>query len=257
LRKEKDEEEARKRKEKLEEKLRGKKGPAPIVEPAIISPVAGSAPNSVIAVYNDIEFEPTAYREPGKTDKALLTFDKSLERLNNTGYERHSRPQEVFGLIIDGLEGKLKGTALQAVYEDMFKSYGEWLSLAFERQGDILIAHLDPEGLVWTGSAYAKQNFKSSSEKQFGIHGKESDKWIPLKEFDDALVQHIYTRPFKELPKELQEGDRYARIALPADRTVWPVGRVSVWYVIDVYIINWASRGVRRAKNFAGNRGAK
>jgi len=251
LRKEKDEEEARKRKEKLEEKLKNKKAPAPVA-PAIPSPAIDPAPSPAISTYLDLEFEPTAHREPGKTDKALLYFDASQQRIISAGYERHARPQEAFGLIIDGLEGKLKGTPLQAVYEDMFKSYGEWLSMAFERQEDILIAHLDPEGLVWNGSAYSKQNFKSSDEKQFDIAGKDSDKWIPLKEFDDTLVQHVYTKPFKELPKEMQEGDRYARIALPADGTIWPVGRVGFVgrYCIDLYYYGRASRGVRRAKNF-------
>jgi hypothetical protein len=197
------------------------------------------------ASYKGIEFEQPAYREQGNADKQLLYFDKSLEHLRAAGFERHARPQEVFGLLIDGLEGKLTGS-ISDVQKDMLTSYGEWLSLSFERKGPILIAHLDPEGLVWNGKVYVKENFKEHGHYEFNVSGKKSNEWIPLKEFDNKLIEFLYTRPFKDLPKEIREGDRYARIALPPDGTAWPVGRVSGWYDVGVDG-GRASRGVRSA----------
>ncbi len=202
--------------------------------------------NIITASYKDIEFEPRAYRKQG-TAKELLYFDKSLERLKLTGYERHPRPQEAFGLIIDGLEQKLAG-ALADVNTDFFTNYGEWLSCAFERQGDKLIAYLDPEGLVWKNDKYVKQDFKFADKQEFSIAGKASNVWIPLQEIDTNLVTFLYTRPFKDLPEELQKGNRKANIAFPADGAAWPVGRVSNdWYNV-IYCNYGASRGVRPSR---------
>jgi hypothetical protein len=205
----------------------------------------------ITASYKDIEFEPHAYRKQG-TAKELLYFDKSLERLRTAGFVRHPRPQEAFGLILDGLEKKLAG-ALADVNNDFFASYGEWLSCAFERQGDKLITYLDPEGLVWKNDKYVKQDFKCADKQEFRIAGKASNEWIPLQEIDTNLITFLYTRPFKDLPEELQKGNRKAHITFPADGTAWPVGRA---YDVSRYDVNgngycWASRGVRpsRAKN--------
>jgi len=253
LRKEKDEEEARKRKEKLEEKLRAKKGPVPTIEPAT-PPAQTSTPKTKKTkntpatgiAYSGIIFEPTAHYDG--TDKELLTYNQSLTRLQKAGYERHARPQEAFGLIIDGLEGKLTGklSQLKDVQEDMLNSYGEWLSLAVERKGDVLIAYLDPEGLAWKKDHYAKTSkFNASDKKTLNIAGKNSEEWINLKEFDDEFTKYFYAREFASLPKEIQNK---AQVYLPPEGTIWPVGRDV--FSDGYYVGNGASRGVRRAKNF-------
>ncbi|PIR59709.1 MAG: hypothetical protein COU68_04145 [Candidatus Pacebacteria bacterium CG10_big_fil_rev_8_21_14_0_10_45_6] len=252
LRNEREEAENRKRKNVLEEKLRAKKGPVPATEPA--SPPAQTStpktkktkntPATTGIAYAGIIFEPTAHYDGD--DKKLLTYNQSLTRLQKAGYETHARPQEAFGLIIDGLEGKLTGqlSQLKDVQKDMLNSYGEWLSLAIERKGDILVAYLDPEGLAWKKDHYAKTSkFKSSSQKELDIAGKNSEEWINLKEFDDEFTKYFYAREFASLPKEIQNK---TQVYLPADRTVWPVG-CDKFYIVD-YVSNGASRGVRRAK---------
>lgn len=202
--------------------------------------------------YDGIEFEPRAYRKNGSTDKKLFYFNDSLDRIKKANYERHARSQEVFGLVIDGLEGKLANTPLQGVYGDMFKSYSEFMSLAWECKGNMLIAYLDPEGLVWNAKTdcYVKKGFKFTEQEEFNIVGKDSDQWIDLKEFDDEFVEWHYTRKFSELPKKMQKGDKRAQVYLPLDGSIWPVGRGSYGDGFDIfsYFSSRASRGVR--KNF-------
>ena len=155
-------------------------------------------------------------------EKELPTYDASLARLRQEKYERHASPSEAFSLIEDNLEGKLSG-ALKAVADDMLSSYGEWLSMAFERKGDLLIAYLHPEGIVWDGSKYVKQNtFKSDSEQRFNIAGKKSNEWISLQEFSDDFSLLAYSRKFADLPQVMREGNANiskAHVYLPKDGT--------------------------------------
>jgi hypothetical protein len=229
-------------------------------DPPKAPPSTASASPLIATSYNDLVFEPLAYREQGDAGKKLLYFDKSLERLRAAGFERHARPQEVFGFLIDGLEGRLAGS-ISDVQKDMLTSHGEWMSMAFERQGNILIAYLDPEGLVWNSNTYVKDSsFKFVDKQEFDIAGKQSNTLIPLDEFSDDLVQAIYGRKFKDLPQDMREGNRKAHMGLPSGGAAWPVGRgnfnvgciVSGYY----YFINVASRGVRVAKNSTGNKGS-
>ncbi len=239
LRAEREEEERKKHVQALRQKRDQAKTPptAPVVT-APTSPLIATS-------YNDIMFEPLAYREQGESGKKLLYFNDSLTRLRAAGFERHARPQEAFSLIIDGLEGKLSGS-LAEVQNDMFASYGEWLSMAFERQGNVLIAYLDPEGLVWKDNKYVKDSFRFADKQEFDITGKESNKWIPLAEFGDDLVQAVYGRKFKDLPQDMREGNRKAHLALPANETAWPVGRGNFNGRYSVSGFSYlASRGVR------------
>ena len=173
-------------------------------------------------MYKGLEFEPLAPRK-GK-EKTLPTFDSSLARLRQEKYERHASPSEAFSLICDGLEGKLQGT-LKSVYDDMMSSYGEWLSMAFERKGDLLIAYLHPEGIVWDGKTYVKQNtFKCDSKQNFNIAGKKSNEWVSLQEFGDDFSLLVYSRKFADLPQVMREGNNQfnkAHVYLPADGTAW------------------------------------
>ena len=112
----------------------------------------------------------------------------------------------------------------------MLSNYDEWLSLAMERKGDILICYLHPEGLVWDKESrmYERKGFKYESEFRFDIAGKESDKWVPLEEFSDGFAGFIYGREFKHLPKAIKKGNTHfgrARIMLPKDGELRPAGR--------------------------------
>ena len=223
-----------------------------IIEELLNTPVdLGSSTSVVGSSYKDVVFESVAYHESGRADKVLLSFDGSLARLRKAGFERHARSQEVFGLLIDGLEGKL-ADGLKGVHNDMLGGYGEWLSLAVERKGDMLVAYLDPKKLAWDkncGEYIVQGNQVDCVGKEtFGIKGKQSQTWIDLREFEDKFVKFVYGCSFSQLPKLMQEGDERAQVYLPLEGVVRPVcrgyfGRFSV----NSYGYNYlASRGVRR-----------
>ena len=250
-------EERRREKQKHEDALRKRKkppkAPADAVEPAPASPAPAS-----IAPYQGIAFEQPAYRKPDAAGKELLTYDASLARLQKAGFQRHPRPHEAFGLLIDGLEGKLTAE-LGAVSSDMLSSWGEWLSMAFARKGKQLTCYTDPVGLVWNkkSNTYKKQDFSHAGEQQFAVSGKASETWIDLHQFDEQLVRLLYGRLFSALPQEMREGTKRAQIYLPPDGSIWPVGRgyFGRYYVNGGSSSNWASRGVRPAQNFSGDGG--
>ena len=148
------------------------------------------------------------------------------------------------------MEGKLS-EKLKAVADDMISGYGEWLSMAFERKGDLLIAYLHPEGIVWDESKYVKQNtFKYDSKQNFNIAGKKSFVWIPLQEMGDDFSLLVYSRKFADLPQLIREGNSQvnkAHVFLPTDGETCPVGRNGYeqgLYIGGVY--NAASRGVKK-----------
>ena len=207
----------------------------------IISPAS-----ALNIVYDDLNFESTASREQDKTCKDSFYFQDSLVRLRENGFERHARPREVFELIAAGLEGRLSRTK-KNVYDDMLNGNGEWLSLAFEKNDDVLICYLDPEGLIWNGKddKYFKDNFRFAEKKEFNIAEKPSQKWIELKIFSDDFVQYIYGRDFKDLPMEMREGKNRAKIWLPYKNAIaWPVGRGDSHNVGGYGYVSRASRGV-------------
>ncbi len=209
----------------------------------------------LIVSYQDVLFEERAFRAQGKSDKKLCYFNDSLAELRARGFARHARSQEVFGLLMAGLEGRLSGS-LKGICDDLLTSYGEWLSLAFERQGDILSCYLDPEGLVWDGTQYVKAGFKCLDQRNFNIAGKFSQQLIDLSTFGDDFVQYVYGRCFKDLPSVMREGPKKAQACLPLEGIVWPVGRHGYVCVVDGYYYgSRASRGVVAAQKVLGGSG--
>jgi len=198
--------------------------------------------------YQRVEFEPRALREEYRNKKAGLTFDESLTDLKRRGYDRHARPQEVFSLLCDHLEEKL-GKRLQGVADDIVSYTHEWLSLAWECKGDTLIAYVDPVGLVWSDEQeeYVKDNFSCTETQEFDITSNQSRPWIDLKKFGEDFVVAHYGAPFNELPSQMREEYPKARVMLPQDGMVWPVGRGNLYtYSLDsVFYKVRASRGVR------------
>jgi len=264
LRKEKDEEEARKRKSALEEKLKNKKGPAPVA-PAIPSPAIDPAPSPAISTYLDLEFEPTAHREPGKTDKALLYFDASQQRIISAGYERHAFSSEAFGLIIAHLKKELT-PALDEVVQDMLTSFGEFFCQAIETKRKGILNQKSTATIYELVTAlprnaedngYDKTGLVSGAKKEFDVTSLKLEGYTSYKNIHDKhddLIKYLTSKSFAELPEEIQES---GGIYLPQPGAVWPVGRVSFGSRYDICIFNRASRGVRRAKNFAGNKGSQ
>lgn len=215
-----------------------------------VVPAAESPAQTVVSDYRNIVFENPVYHHPVLIRKELLEYDKSLERLRKAGFERHARPKEVFGLMIDNIEGMLSDE-YKIVHDNMFLNAREWLSLAWERQGDILTAYLDPEGVFSRGYNFDKINFKFTKEAKFNIAGKKSEeKFIDLSEFDDDFVLWHYGRKFKDLPEKMRVGRERSRIMLPYEDGIWPVVRSACG--IGKYRMEWdvdsTSRGVRELK---------
>ncbi len=198
--------------------------------------------------YKNVVFEEKAkYSDNNPNEKQLFTYDKSEERIKQKNPSaRHARPSEAFGLIIDCLENKVNDEKLLKVKEDMLESYGEWLSCAFERQGNTLIVYLDPTGIKWNGSEYIKtENFKFADKKVFDITGIYSQTWTDLNKFNEEFVKHIYGRKFNDLPAEMKTGSKKAQVYLPPDGKFWPVARGGVSCNVGAYVYGGrASRAV-------------
>ena len=230
------------RKKKLEEKLEKAKGKRKPTEESTTE-----LPSTIVPVdYKNLQIEPKSQRTG--TEKTLFAYDKSLEdlrtRLNNPS-ARHLRPQEVFGIIIDGLEGKLSGN-IKTIYDDLVSSYGEWFSVGMERKKNKLILYEDIEGLVWDGNNYVQQNFAYSGQpKTFDIKGIASETYVDLNKFKPELVEYLYGRQFDALPNDMKTGGRKAQLWLPSENMgVRPVGRGYYWYSVIANFSYRASRGV-------------
>lgn len=185
----------------------------------VITPVG----NIIATDYNRVEFEPNVSRDI-YNDKIAFTYDGSLERVKSAGYDRHASPEEAFTLFADNLEGKLQGE-YKAAADDMLSSHGEWLSMAMERKGDVLVCYLHPEGLVWNEDKrlYIKKGFKYEDRQKFNVSGKVSQVWMPFDAFDNDFVKFIYGRNINDLPEKMREGTRKLRIDLPGEGILWPV----------------------------------
>ena len=176
-----------------------------------------SASNIILANYHGLEWELRAPREGAQGAKKRYTYDESLNSLEKIG-KRHPTPSEALTLLADHLEGKISGD-LKATAEDMLYNYGEWLSMAVERQEDMLICYLHPKGLVWDAneSRYKKNKFQYESREEFNVALMPSATWIPLDKFSDNFVKLFYGRSFKELPEKMRKGVKKAHISLPAN----------------------------------------
>jgi hypothetical protein len=96
------------------------------------------------AIYDWMEIEPKVLRTSSKpAQKVVETYGKSLLELRQRGYLRHCYPADAFAFICDGLERKLD-TASKAIFEDMAHGGHEWLSMAWSRRENFLIAYLHP-----------------------------------------------------------------------------------------------------------------
>ena len=197
--------------------------------------------------HNGLRIQPRAYRLQGQTKKALLTYDQSLKQLREAGYERHLRPAEAFTLLAKGLEERLTPEQIE-VHDDMLTSYGEWLSMAMERQGDTLITYLDSEGLTWDGEKYVKPTaFNSTETKSLNITGIKSQQYIDLNLCGQELVRYLYGRACSDLPIPMRDGSQRAQLYLPVVGMVEPMvcGGLEVMFDLGCYFDGGrASRGV-------------
>ncbi len=196
---------------------------------------------------SDIVFEEKAVYN-GKM-KGLYTYDVSLRALQARGYERHPRPAEAFDLICRRLEGRLQPDQ-QAIADNMLNGYGEWLSMAMVKKGNLLHCYLDPENLVYDHNkwSYVVQGgkLKHAGEEVYSF-GSASG-WVPIKdvnEINHALVEKLWSRHYAVLPEDIRQ---HARLWIPSENVLWPVDRGDYigWYSVCIYYLKIASRGVRQ-----------
>ncbi len=200
---------------------------------------------------NNLVIEETSPRDKN-TNKLFFTYDKSLEAIRNRRFERHLRPSEEFQVLIETIENPK--SQYKSIADDMLSSYGEWFSLAMEREDKTtLICYLDPENLVWNPqkNIYEVQgHLKRAEEHKFTIDEKiPSQKYVDLNRFHEDLQVFLYSKPFDQLPDIMKEGSKRAQLYLPPEGVILPCGRcygVGGFFDVDAYYGSGASRGVRR-----------
>jgi hypothetical protein len=173
--------------------------------------------------------------EPVKVDKPLY-FNKSLERLRMSGYERHPTPAECFGLLVDFFKNKLDNK-LKYVAENMLSGGGEWLSLAVQRDDDFLICSVNPRNLDWRGKYLVEGSVICDESIRFSIARMHSGQFIENTRFDPSFRRFLYSTD--RLPKQL----RQALLRLPSDG-LCPVGYDSQLRISENGMRT--SRGVKR-----------
>ncbi len=198
---------------------------------------------------SEIVFEEKAVYN-GK-EKKLYMFNVSLRRLRERGYERHPRPAEAFDLICRGLEGRLQPEQ-QAVVDDMRNNYGEWLSTAMMREGNLLHCYLYPENLVYDHNklSYVVQGgkLKHAGEEVYSIGSMEGCVWIKdVNKMNPALVEKLWSRHYAILPEEIRQN---AGLLLPSENVLRPMGLgfYKDGYDVCVNFLYGASHGVAQQK---------
>jgi len=196
-------------------------------------------------LFEDLDIEPTA-------EDYRYHFCTSLKRLKEAGYERHLRPWESFDLITEHLENRLPPD-LDVFVKIRTGDYDEWLSIALERNRDVLLCFVDPEnlkqnknGLKYFFDGTLRYNYALS--KELSVKNIPSGTFVPLDQFSDEFVKYFYNRKFKELPKEMREGAYKAHVYLPPEGVLWPASRgclVNRFYLYT-YCTYASSSGVRR-----------
>jgi len=89
--------------------------------------------------------------EEKKADK-LMYFNESLARLTNAGFKRHLTPVEYFEIIAD-VEKHGSASPYKALRDNLWRGYGEWLSMAVMIKDGILHIALNPI-IAWDGKKY-------------------------------------------------------------------------------------------------------
>ncbi len=143
------------------------------------------------------------------------TYEQSLERLRELGYERHPRPWEFSKVIIDYLEGKLKNMDFALKFENIYLTgHSRWLNAAAVVAYNQLTIYGDPIDIEWdysTKRGYKFDGRYGHSIRTFDLPPKEYKFSIiraDLSEVDkrmEGLIPFLFGREFEELPKELQD----------------------------------------------------
>lgn len=141
-----------------------------------------------------------------------VRYDQNLERLTRHGYQRNLTPAEYFNLFFNSYEHCPTHTA--ASYSDTPASYigglgksEEWLSLAVQKQGNILTCYLNPKGLVWNEEVqeYAPQQFTFSEKREFTLPSADERWLIITPQTNPELVKCLFGREYAAIPQTVLE----------------------------------------------------
>jgi len=195
----------------------------------------------------------------GAEEKEVYAYEAGLEVIKDDedgSFERYPRPVEVYSLLIDYLEGKIKKKSeLQKLIEDMITGENEWLSMAMQRKKDKIIFYVDPENIILKGYNYIidGNRLKCSDQKEFDLPKTiyPNGTWISLYEFDEEVFEFLYHRKINDLPKFLKKGDAFEPgIHIPRHDGIFPLIRRQLTQAFDICSEEFAAaRGVYVIKN--------
>jgi len=214
--------------------------------------------------FNNLEWEPKAYRENNKSSKKLFYFDDSQKRLVNTGYQRHPFSAEAFALICTYLDDEKNKTNLlneqqTEIAKDMLTSYGEWFCQAIKTEQNSNTKTVKFYELVTAlpknqeNNGYDESGLKHSGQaKEFDISDLELGSchyYKNIHQKHNDLIMYTHSRKFNDLPAEIKE---IGGIYLSNPGNMWPAGRGAITSHCRFDIISCsydrASRGMREKK---------
>lgn len=209
--------------------------------------------------FNSLEWELQSPRQLGKTEKQLMYFDNSQQRVLSAGYERHPFSAEAFALICTYLDDEKDKTKLLSEQQtetakDMLTGYGEFFCQAIKTEqndADKIVRFYE---LV---TALPRNNANTGYEETGLIHSGQTKEFdvsdLSLGNFHyfknihkkhDDLIIYTHSRKFEDLPEKIKE---IGGIYLPNPNNVWPAGRGDGGgrFFIGSCYLSRASRGVR------------
>lgn len=157
----------------------------------------------------------------------IYDYERCMQRICTFGSEyRLPFSDEIFSFLIAGIEGNLSKNLIDVCCHAM--NYGEWLEDKLQLTGDTL--------------SISRGNIKHT----FDIQGIQHDRFVDLKQFPDAFVKLMYSRPFEQLPNLIKKN---AQIWLPFESKMpRPIARSFTGNGLDIigaYGYNqWFSRCV-------------
>ncbi len=189
--------------------------------------------------------------EPG-VKKVWFSYEESLERLRQAGYERHLHPWESFELINLYLENELPKN-LNRMVNDFSKSYGEWFNIAIKRKNNKIICYTDPQNIKLENDVYIinkkiSPKLEYTAKQEFDVTGIPSLEWTKLEKFNNDFIKFFYNRNFEQLPDQIRKGEYTANVILPPEGVLWPASRGDNRYgtFLNIWSQTKTSRGIRK-----------
>ena len=206
-------------------------------------------------IHEGLEWEAEFYKDNSKVSFPMhpgLFFTESLERIKEAGFERHPRPAEFLGFLLDYWEGKFEeNTILTQLAESARDLRGTWLSAAVElklKHDNCYMFHTDPPNICYDptkGGYYADGVLRHQGGMYFEVDEIPEKGEFETHMLSDRLMRYLYGIGFDKLPFRLQLGNVY----LPVEP-----GKPHLLQYLETKIISCGTQfgysiGVRRVKD--------